>query len=146
MSLMGHQRSTQPPKRYQEHRQSRATACWRPAPLTSPGVVALIEQPVLVHGVVKVVADQGRDHVRDVRARGCGPVRPCWAGLLSSGAVSWKLWREVSGFWPCYTGVFSGDTGVFSGDGRTVKGAWEGSAEGPRREHDFDLNYVSVVT
>ena len=60
----------------------------------------------------------------------------------SSGAVSWKLWREVSGFWPCYTGVFSGDTGVLSGDGRTVKGAWEGSAEGPRREHDFDLKYV----
>ena len=37
----------------------------------------------------------------------------------------WKLWREASGFWQCHIGVFSGD-------GRTVKGAWEGSAEGPR--------------
>ena len=26
--------------------------------------------------------------------------------------------------------------------GRTIKGAWEGSAEGSQRKHDFDLNYV----
>jgi hypothetical protein len=32
--------------------------------------------------------------------------------------------------------------GVFSGDGRTIKGAWEGSAEGSQWKHEFDLNYV----
>lgn len=47
----------------------------------------------------------------------------------------WKLWREASGFWQCYTGVFSGD-------GRTVEGGRESSAEGPRRKDDVDLNYV----
>jgi hypothetical protein len=47
----------------------------------------------------------------------------------------WKLWREASGFWQCYTGVFSGD-------GRTVEGGREGSAEGLRWKHDFDLNYM----
>jgi hypothetical protein len=31
---------------------------------------------------------------------------------------------------------------VFSGDGRTIKSAWQGSAEGPQRKHDFDLNYA----
>jgi len=38
------------------------------------------------------------------------------------------------GFWQRYTGVFAGD-------GRTIKGAWEGSADGSRWKHDFDLNY-----
>ena len=33
-------------------------------------------------------------------------------------------------------------TGVFSDDGRTIKGAWEGSAEGSQWKHDFDLNYA----
>jgi len=47
----------------------------------------------------------------------------------------WKLWREASGFWQCYTGVFSGD-------GRMIEGGGEGSAEGPRPKHDVDLNYV----
>jgi hypothetical protein len=46
----------------------------------------------------------------------------------------WKLWREASGFWQRYTGVFTGD-------GRTIKGAWEGSAEGSQWKH-FDLNYI----
>ena len=47
----------------------------------------------------------------------------------------WKLWREACGFWRrC--------TGVFAGGGRTIKGAWEGSAEGPQGKHGFDLNYV----
>ena len=32
-------------------------------------------------------------------------------------------------------------TGVFTGDGRTIKGAWEGSAEGSQCKHDFDLSY-----
>jgi len=32
--------------------------------------------------------------------------------------------------------------GVFSGGGRTIKRAWEGSAEGSQWKHDFDLNYV----
>ena len=47
----------------------------------------------------------------------------------------WKLWREASGFWQCYTG------GVLRRrqDGQ---GAGEGSAEGPRWKHDFDQNYV----
>ena len=52
--------------------------------------------------------------------------------ILTDGVL--RLWREVSGFWPrC--------TGVFAGGGRTVKGAWEGSADGWRWEYDFDLNY-----
>jgi hypothetical protein len=47
----------------------------------------------------------------------------------------WKLWREAFGFWQrC--------TGVFTGDGSTVKGAWEGSAEGSQRKRNRDLNYV----
>ena len=47
----------------------------------------------------------------------------------------WKLWREASGFWQRYIGVFSGG-------GRTIQDAWEGSAEGPQGKHDFDLNYL----
>jgi hypothetical protein len=35
----------------------------------------------------------------------------------------WKLWREAPGFWQCYTGQISDD-------GTTIKGAWEGSADG----------------
>ena len=49
----------------------------------------------------------------------------------------WKLWREAPGFWQRYTGVFSNG-------GRTIKGAWEGSADGSQWKHDFDLNYIKV--
>ena len=42
----------------------------------------------------------------------------------------WKLWRKASGFWQCYTGVFSGD-------GRMIEGGWGelsgGSAAEARR-------------
>ena len=49
----------------------------------------------------------------------------------------WKLWREAPGFWQRYTGVFSDG-------GRTIKGAWEGSADGSQWKHDFELNYIKV--
>jgi len=49
----------------------------------------------------------------------------------------WQLWREAPGFWQRYTGVFSDD-------GRTIKGAWEGSADGSQWKHDFELNYIKV--
>jgi hypothetical protein len=49
----------------------------------------------------------------------------------------WQLWREAPGFWQRYTGVFSGDS-------RTIKGAWEGSADGSQWKHDFELNYIKV--
>jgi hypothetical protein len=62
----------------------------------------------------------------------CGVAR-IYQMSLNNGA--WKLWREAPGFWQrCI--------GVFSGDGRTIKGAWEGSAEGSQWKHEFDLNYV----
>lgn len=35
----------------------------------------------------------------------------------------WKVWREAPGFWQRYTGVISDD-------GSTIKGAWEGPADG----------------
>ena len=41
------------------------------------------------------------------------------------------------GFWQRYARVFSAD-------GRTVKGAWEDSAEGARWKHGFDLSYVRL--
>ena len=49
----------------------------------------------------------------------------------------WRLWRESPGFWQRYTGVFSAG-------GKTIKGAWEGSADGSRWKHDFDLNYIKT--
>ena len=49
----------------------------------------------------------------------------------------WQLRREAPGFWQRYTGVFSDG-------GRTIKGAWEGSADGSQWKHDFDLNYIKV--
>jgi hypothetical protein len=33
---------------------------------------------------------------------------------------------------------------VLSGDGDTIKGAWEGSADGQDWEHDFSLTYTKV--
>lgn len=49
----------------------------------------------------------------------------------------WKLWREAPGFWQRYTGELSAD-------GTTIKGAWEGSADGREWKHDFDLTYIRV--
>jgi hypothetical protein len=45
----------------------------------------------------------------------------------------WRLEAvaRASGFWPRFTG-----------DGRTIKGSWESSAEGPHWKRDLDLNYV----
>jgi hypothetical protein len=49
----------------------------------------------------------------------------------------WKLWREAPGFWQRYTGEISGD-------GTTIKGAWEGSADGQGWKHDFGLTYLKL--
>ena len=63
-----------------------------------------------------------------------------WPGtaVLGRAAVLWCCQLEAvargAGFWPCCTGVFAGGGG-------TVKGAWEGSADGSRWEHDFGLDY-----
>jgi hypothetical protein len=57
-------------------------------------------------------------------------------GMSLDGGV-WKLWREAPGFWQRYTGVISGD-------GTTIKGAWEGSADGREWKHDFGLTYIKM--
>jgi len=49
----------------------------------------------------------------------------------------WMLMREAPGFWQRYTGVISDD-------GTTIKGAWEGSADGREWKHDFGLTYLKV--
>jgi hypothetical protein len=49
----------------------------------------------------------------------------------------WKLWREAPAFWQRYTGEISED-------GTTIKGAWEGSADGQEWKHDFGLTYIKV--
>jgi hypothetical protein len=53
-----------------------------------------------------------------------------------SGGV-WKIWRDAPGF-------FQRFTGTFSDDGNTVTGYWEGSRDGSKWEHDFDLAYIKV--
>lgn len=50
---------------------------------------------------------------------------------------AWTLWREKPGFWQRYTGTISDD-------GRTIIGAWEGSADGARWQHDFSLAYIKL--
>ena len=50
---------------------------------------------------------------------------------------AWKLWREAPGFWQRYTGQISDD-------GATIKGAWEGSADGREWKHDFGLTYFKI--
>jgi hypothetical protein len=49
----------------------------------------------------------------------------------------WRIWRQAPGFWQRYTGVLSED-------GKTIKGAWEKSADGLGWQHDFELNYNKV--
>jgi hypothetical protein len=49
----------------------------------------------------------------------------------------WKIWREAPRFWQRFTGVFADD-------GNTIKGAWEGSADGSDWRHDFYLTYTKV--
>lgn len=51
---------------------------------------------------------------------------------------TWKLRREAPGFWQRYTGVISND-------GKTITGAWEGSADGQDWKHDFGLTYIKVA-
>ena len=48
-----------------------------------------------------------------------------------------RIWREAPGFWQRYTGVLAGD-------GATIKGAWEGSADGQDWKHDFGLTYIKT--
>jgi hypothetical protein len=50
----------------------------------------------------------------------------------------WKVWREAPGFWQRYTGEISAD-------GTTIKGAWDGSADGREWKHDFGLTYTKVA-
>jgi hypothetical protein len=50
----------------------------------------------------------------------------------------WRVWREVPGFYQRYTGTFSSD-------GATITGAWEGSTDGTRWQHDFSLSYFKIV-
>lgn len=49
----------------------------------------------------------------------------------------WRVWRDAAGFFQRYTGTLSED-------GRTIRGAWERSADGSAWELDFDLNYTRV--
>ena len=49
----------------------------------------------------------------------------------------WKVWREAPGFRQRYTGEISEDS-------TTIKGAWEGSADGREWKHDFGLTYIKV--
>jgi hypothetical protein len=50
----------------------------------------------------------------------------------------WLVWRHAPGFSQRFTGTLSED-------GRTIRGAWERSADGSTWEHDFDLIYTRVV-
>jgi hypothetical protein len=49
----------------------------------------------------------------------------------------WRVWRQAPGFWQRYTGEISED-------GTSIKGAWEGSADGREWKHDFGLTYLKV--
>lgn len=50
----------------------------------------------------------------------------------------WKIWREAPGFWQRFSGTLSDD-------GRSIRAAWEKSADGSAWEHDFDLIYTKVT-
>jgi hypothetical protein len=45
------------------------------------------------------------------------------------------MWRDAPGFCQRFRGVLGED-------GRTIRGAWEKSADGSAWEHDFDLVYT----
>jgi len=49
----------------------------------------------------------------------------------------WKLWRDAPGFYQRFMGTFSDD-------GTTIRGYWEGSDDGSRWKHDFDLIYARL--
>jgi hypothetical protein len=94
-----------------------------------------VDNPAAPDGIAIIgagdVADTLSQHYYDSRG-----VARTYQMSLNDGV--WKLWREAPGFWQRYTGVFSDH-------GRTIKGAWEGSADGAQWKHDFDLNYIKVA-
>ena len=51
---------------------------------------------------------------------------------------TWNIWREAPGFWQRFSGTLSDD-------GRSIRAAWEKSADGSAWEHDFDLIYTKVT-
>jgi hypothetical protein len=57
---------------------------------------------------------------------------------MSFRADAWKIWREAPGFWQRFSAKL-GD------DGRSIRGAWEKSADGSIWEHDFDLIYTKII-
>jgi hypothetical protein len=92
------------------------------------------EHPAAPSGIAIIGAGAGpqtfEQHYYD--SRGVGRVYQ-----MSLDGRVWKLWREELGFWQCYTGQISDD-------GTTIKGAWEGSADGHEWKHDFGLTYIKV--
>ncbi len=57
---------------------------------------------------------------------------------MSFTRLTWKIWREAPGFWQRFSGTLSED-------GRSIRAAWEKSADGSAWEHDFDLIYTKVT-
>jgi len=94
----------------------------------------MVDNPAAPSGIAIIGSEEGAQafaqHYYDSRG-----VARLYQMSLNDGV--WKLWREAPGFWQRYTGVFSDD-------GRTINGAWEGSADGSQWKHDFDLNYIKV--
>ncbi len=93
-----------------------------------------VDNPAAPNGIAIIgmsdVAETFSQHYYDSR----GVVR-IYQMSLNDGI--WKLWREAPGFWQRYSGVLADD-------GKTIKGAWEGSADGSHWKHDFDLNYIKI--
>ena len=50
---------------------------------------------------------------------------------------TWKIWRNAPGF-------FQRFVGTLSQNGRTIRAAWQKSADGKNLEHDFDLIYTRI--
>ena len=94
----------------------------------------MVDNPAAPSGIAIIGSEEGAQafsqHYYDSRG-----VARLYQMSLNDGV--WKLWREAPGFWQRYTGVFPDD-------GRTINGAWEGSADGSQWKHDFDLNYIKV--
>ena len=92
------------------------------------------DHPAAPSGIAVIGAAAGRDtfeqHYFDSRG-----VARVYQMSLDDGV--WKLWREAPGFWQRYTGEVSHD-------GTTIKGAWEGSADGREWKHDFSLTYIKL--
>ena len=94
----------------------------------------MVDNPAAPSGIAIIGSEEGAQalsqHYYDSRG-----VARIYQMSLDDGV--WRLWRESPGFWQRYTGVFSAD-------GKTIKGAWEGSADGSQWKHDFDLNYIKT--